>query len=104
MAPELDSDGIFILFFESVMKSDLLADSPALNQPVDKFDTIDNKFDAITYAKGWHSFSYILLDRAVMKSLSIVITNSSLLSSHEQVERSFVWSKALSEKRLFGRQ
>ena len=74
MAPELNSDGIFILFFESVLKSDLLTDSPPLNQAVEKFDTIDNKFDAITYAKGkGQLFSFLFFSRVLFK---IIITNS----------------------------
>ena len=38
------------------MKSDVIGFAPPLNQPVHKFDSIENKFDAVTYAKGWYLF------------------------------------------------
>lgn len=51
--PGLDAEMVKILFLEEVMKLDLLASHHSLNEPVAKFKTIEDKFDAIAYAKGF---------------------------------------------------
>ena len=55
----LDADMVMILFLEEVMKVDLLASHHSLSESITKFKSIEDKFDAIAYAKGGAIFRMV---------------------------------------------
>ena len=55
IVPEIDTDLLMIVFLSEAMKSDLIGGAMSLNEPVERFKTIEDKFSPISYSKGMNN-------------------------------------------------
>lgn len=60
VAPELDPDVVMILFFQQSLLNDKVAQSNALDHPVDLLPSIEDKFDGFAYVKGLMNDYYVI--------------------------------------------
>ena len=75
LVPEIDTNLVMVVFLQEAMRTDLVGSSTSLNEPADRFKTIEDKFGPTTYAKGknrLHRLIVLHLQRWIHFEMAII--------------------------------
>jgi hypothetical protein len=86
VASDLEYESVMLVFLQEVMRSDLLSTQFPLNAPASSYPTVDEKFDVISYAKG---FDFVMI--------IVFLIHNDYLTQELQFS---VWPEVLLVKRL----